>query len=209
MTFLFCDPNRLGERMRSGVLEAHEDNRYPLIYNIYTVESKASVGVHNNQIFALYAPEEFFTNENQFAIGTANNQELYFYLTHLSNDSIRELVPFLCDYDISKLIENRRYNIISMYLQWETQKKQIPAAAMKEPFMTNLFLDAGWYLPFQILFQYYNSILYRYYYASIRKVLERDGFHRDDKQNKIYSNFLELAIERGDQVICELLDLHG
>lgn len=205
MSFAFRDPNELSERMASGLLEAHEKRPYPVIHSIYTVEGKAGACVYNNNIYAVYASDGFIGEVDQFAIGAAYDKHLYFYLTQLHNAAVRELAPFLSDYDLSQLITNRQYSIVEIYLQCVAKEREIPPAAMKEPLIVDLFLDAGWFLEFGTLFQYYNSVLYRFYYQAIKKVLECRSFTCDGETRR---RFLELALERGDQAVCELLDLH-
>ena len=75
---------------------------------------------------------------------------MYFILTHLQRigdeQSVRELCPFIDEYDLTKLIKNLEYSILHTYLEL-VPVKQIPTVALQEQLLTHLFVDAGWTLP--------------------------------------------------------------
>ena len=54
--------------------------------------------------------------------------------------------PFIDEDDLTKLIKDLEYEILSTYLELVPAKK-VPAAALQQPLLTHLFVDAGWTSP--------------------------------------------------------------
>lgn len=208
----FRPVSELSEKMKSALLEAHGKRERPIIYDIYSGGESASACVHDGKVFTFCTSSAFIQDPGQFAIGVASWKYLYFCLMYLNSqgdmESVLELVPFISDYDLVKLIQNRQYHVVKAYLGRVNEKKEIPPSAVQESSMIGLFLDAGWYLQLDVVLQYYDLVMYRLYRESVRQVLRRWNFERDEAYDEAYRRFLELAIERGDDVIYTLLDKH-
>lgn len=230
----FCAPSELNPEVKELVLVMYGVSKVPQIYDLFTVTGSGSVCVYQNQILTLCQTGTLC--KDKLTIHKAQDKYLYFALMYLHSQkdtrAISLLLPFLNDYDIDKLIQNRQYALLEAYLHLPSVeddelpapsadfsvkrlcapncklghgKQRIPPATMQEPALLPLFVRAGWLLPLDILLQYYDHVFYKLYRNSVLCVLEGSFFVRNEQYAEAYNRFVELALVRNDEQIYNLL----
>lgn len=214
----FCSPYLLPRFLKEAALEAHDQyikaalkqgrRAKPCIYDLHFIGGMASVCVYQGEIHSLCLKGTFPETECPVEVAIDTYKYLYFVLMQLQSceeyDSVRELCPFLDDYDLIKLIQNRQYQVVKTYLK-SVPVKEIPPAAMQESLLIELFVDAGWTLPLHILVQYYEMIFYKLYLHAVKSVLRRGVFERDDKYAEAKNRFIDFSLARREDDVYKLV----
>ena len=198
----------LPQFLAKAALEAHSQCDRPCIYELHFTGGVASVCVHQGKIYTLCLTGTLPDEVCSVHVEVDCYKYLYFVLIHLQGsgqyDSVRELCPFLNDYDVAKLIQNRQYQIVKTYLEL-VSPREIPPAAMQEPLLIELFVEAGWTFPLHTLFQYYELIFYKLYLPVVKSILKRGLFEQDEQYAEAKNRFLDFSLGRGEDDVYELV----
>lgn len=205
----FYHPSVLATKIKEKVLEAHSERDYPVIYDVFAQNWTLSVCVYQKQILALCSRGDVDPTQD-FTLKKARDKHLYFILMYLHScrEPVQALLPFLSEYDVIKLIQNREYFILRSYLKFETKKKEIPPPALQDPRALKMFVDAGWPLSLRVTYQYYAICIHELYRLSVLYILEKWNFEEDEEHKEALEKFLDCARKREDEQVIELLEKH-
>lgn len=146
----FYDVAILPQVIRETARRVSGSEEDPVITDVFSDGHLFSVCVFRKKIYTFYKTGVFTEEPEPPSLENDPWNYLYFVLTHLQSigdeQSVRELCPFIHEYDLTKLIQNLQYSILRTYLEL-VPAKEIPTAALQEPLLTHLFVDAGWTLP--------------------------------------------------------------
>lgn len=122
----------------------------PLITDVMADGFLFSMCIFRKKIYSFYKTGIFVEGSDESPDVEGEWNSLYFILIHLQRigdeQSVRELCPFIDEYDLTKFIHNLEYSVLHTYLEI-VPAKEIPVTALQAPLLTHLFDDVSWTLP--------------------------------------------------------------
>lgn len=204
----FEDPSNLEASIKEILVSIDLQKSRPVIFDVSSGSWNLSACVFKDKVYTICVRGARNCSDT-CKIRRASNKHLYFIAMYLFSQQkeYEELLPFLSDYDILKLAQNREYFLLRSSLKvCKADKKEIPASLLTDPLAVSIYLEEGYKFSFERTYSHYKISIYEFYEQSILILLEKWNFERVPK--KLFDKFFLLAFERKNAQILRLLNLH-